>query len=302
MFTLPALDLIKYSYPESNIVAIASPQTEALLSRHNFIDEAVLYRKDWRFGKKMSFCTNLSGRFRVMVDFKHTLLPLILRIPKRTVLIRFRFKSPHIKDKNLELISGLIPRQDFAKKDKVEKGRFILSSREKEKWEKYELRNSIFITTVSKSLIKTYPKENLKIVVERLSKKYRVVFIGSRENRQYYEDLGRIDNTINLAGLTNLYDIYYLLKEYSALLLSVDTGILHLGSYLNIAIVALFGPTDFIEYGPWSDNHEILYKADLVCRPCLKARCGNNLECMKNITPGSIIEAVTNILGKIVKK
>ena len=101
---------------------------------------------------------------------------------------------------------------------------------------------------------------------------------------------------VNLAGKTNFYELGYLLMHYSALLLSVDSSIMHLASYLGLPIVALFGPTDQHKYGPFSLYHKVLANNCLNCRPCEKAECKREYECMRGISPYDVVAAVKEML------
>ncbi|MCX7661790.1 MAG: hypothetical protein N2Z79_03800, partial [Candidatus Omnitrophica bacterium] len=83
------------------------------------------------------------------------------------------------------------------------------------------------------------------------------------------------------------------------LLVSNDRAVLHLGSYLNVPIVAIFGPTDDIRYGPWSEKSFVV-KKEIFCRPCKKAHCRfGTVECMRLIKPEDVLLAIKIILNKI---
>ena len=191
----------------------------------------------------------------------------------------------NIKEKYLSLIKKLAPSQAQGRSE------FTLDESEKNKWTSLGLSKSIFIACGSLSPIKEYPYEYLGEVIESLSKRHKVVVLGIEKNRKYYKDILSYDGVIDLVGKTEMIDAYYLLKTYAQVVLGVDSSITHLASYLDIPVVAIFGPTSYKRSQPWSRGSIVLQKEELECLPCERARCEFNHECMK-IAPQKVIEAV----------
>ncbi len=98
-------------------------------------------------------------------------------------------------------------------------------------------------------------------LIEYLHETYscQIVLVGYYTER----DLGeRIEKMIsceitNLMGMTSIGTLAGLLRE-ARLVISNDTGTMHLAGILNTPIVALFGPSNYREYGPLGDNHKII--------------------------------------------
>lgn len=291
ILTFPALDMLHEAYPYCRITALVSPQTEQLLRRHSFIAESIVYDKHWGMREKACLCSSLRGRYRMVVDFKHTLFPLLLKASLRTPLIRSFREQAHSKDRYVNLLRRLVSGGGAVR------GELLLWEEERARWDALDLSGSVFVAAASKSLLKQYPHKNLVATIEELSHKYRVVLVGSKEDVPYYRGLASPERVIDLSGQTSLWDVYYLLKRYAALLVCVDSSILHLASYLDKPIVALFGPTDARFYGPWSKKHLVLTSSQVACRPCHKAACTYALECMKQIAPLEVLGAVSTLLA-----
>ena len=64
---------------------------------------------------------------------------------------------------------------------------------------------------------------------------------------------------INLCGRTSLLQLAAVLAGADLALVN-DSGIMHLASYLDRPVVALFGPTDPFYYGPWGSSCVVLRK------------------------------------------
>ena len=82
------------------------------------------------------------------------------------------------------------------------------------------------------------------------------------------------------------------LYKYLTLLVSCDSGPLHLCAALGIPTVSIFGPTDPTRNGAYGLNHQTVYKM-LTCSFCWKKKCplGTN-ECMKQVTVDEVFESV----------
>jgi heptosyltransferase-2 len=288
---LPVLDQMHANYPSSTITVIASRHTEEFLTRNTFVNEVILFDKAWPVSEKIKFSFSLRGKYDIFVDLKNSFLPAIAATGKRTPFYRGNPKNVRAKDMYLQVIKRLAPQPATERSD------FYLSLEEQKHWGNLSLASSIFIACSSRSSQKNYPYDFLETVVENLRKKYRVAIVGEESNRAYYKDILTLKGVIDLVGKTKLYDIAYLLRRFAQLLLCVDSSILQLGSYYNIPIVALFGPTDQQRYGPWSDSSIVLRDEHLTCSPCESATCYMNNECME-MAPSTVIDAVEKMILK----
>jgi lipopolysaccharide heptosyltransferase II len=92
------------------------------------------------------------------------------------------------------------------------------------------------------------------------------------------------------------------LLERLALFISADTGPMHLAAAVGTPVVALFGPSDPLRYGPLSDRGRVV-TADLWCRPCNRVRLppercrGRMPDCLDGITVSRVCEAASSLLA-----
>ena len=284
----PALDKIKFNYQKAEITAIVSPRTKRFLKRNTFIDKTILFNKRWPIRQKIKFIMSLRGKFDLIIDFKNSFLPVLLGINKRTSFIRPYPKNMHIKNKYLALVDRL------CLKDGEKRADFYLSPQEQKRWNDVDLEPSLFIACSSLTSIKSYPYTYLKKVVESLVKEIPVVILGQESDRKFYKDILSIQGVVDLVGKTALHEVVYLMKNYSNVLLAVDSSILHIGGYLNIPIVAFFGPTHPDRSAPFSDKFIILRNDELSCIACEKSKCMADYKCM-DIAPERAIEAVKKL-------
>lgn len=126
------------------------------------------------------------------------------------------------------------------------------------------------------------------------------IFIGGPDDVAYVSSLvAKIDSAanrriFNIAGKTSLSQLLALLKR-SSLLITNDSGPLHLATSLGVSTVSFFGPETPMLYGPNGNGHVIHYSA-LYCSPCLNvfnaktAQCAGNNICMKSIRVGEVLD------------
>jgi len=98
----------------------------------------------------------------------------------------------------------------------------------------------------------------------------------------------------NLGGKTTLRDLAYLYGRASVLI-TTDSGPMHIAAAVGTPVIALFGPTSPSRTGPYGKGHKVIRK-DLDCSPCFLKKC-DVLTCMKEITVDEVFEAVKSTLS-----
>lgn len=140
-------------------------------------------------------------------------------------------------------------------------------------------------------------------LIERINSKYRVkpVIIGSKKERDVAENIEKMSDMkcINLAGETTLFDLMWIIKN-STLLITNDSGPMHIATAFGVGVVAIFGPTTReLGFFPYSDKAMVVEK-ELSCRPCRLHGSKNcprgHFLCMKLISVNDIMKAVEKIL------
>lgn len=109
----------------------------------------------------------------------------------------------------------------------------------------------------------------------------KIVTVGAPAERPYVQRMlagvRARDRVIDLAGLTSLPELVALFAE-ARLLVSNDTGPLHVASAVGTPTVAIFGPETPVLFGPRGPQHRIVYRA-LACSPCLGVHNGRTVTC-----------------------
>lgn len=100
----------------------------------------------------------------------------------------------------------------------------------------------------------------------------------------------------NWVGKTSLTELIQFLRG-CALLLTNDTGTMHLAAALGVPTVSLFGSTEPVLTGPLGDRHAVV-RHHVPCSPCFKRECPfGHYQCMTAITPPQVVDVVRRQLA-----
>jgi heptosyltransferase-2 len=104
------------------------------------------------------------------------------------------------------------------------------------------------------------------------------------------------EHCVNRIGQTTLDQLIDELRQ-CRLLLTNDTGTMHLATLLGVPVVAIFGSTEPRLTGPLGNGHIVL-RHHVECSPCFLRECPIDFRCMKTVTAQEVGDAVLSMLGK----
>ncbi|MBI5483179.1 MAG: glycosyltransferase family 9 protein, partial [Deltaproteobacteria bacterium] len=126
---------------------------------------------------------------------------------------------------------------------------------------------------------------------------FRIVVVGGREDREEGDIISGAWG-LNLAGMTTLAETAAIIAG-SRLLISGDSGVLHLAVGLDVPTVSLFGPGIAAKWAPRGDKHIVLNQ-NISCSPCTRfgttPPCPVGVRCMKEITADQVMAAAVHVL------
>jgi len=108
--------------------------------------------------------------------------------------------------------------------------------------------------------------------------------------------MGFSGNLRNLIGQTSLAQLIELLRSCD-LVLTNDTGGMHLAAWLGIPLVAVFGSTEPSLTGPLSTNASVVRK-HVPCSPCFLRECPIDFRCMKGVEADDVLNAMRELLAR----
>jgi lipopolysaccharide heptosyltransferase I len=300
---LPSVSLIRRKFPEAHITWLINDSLASLLQHCPIIDELLLFerqrfRSPWQLPQFARFLTTLRAkRFDVVVDLQGLL---------RSGLMSWATRAPHrigLSDarEGARLFYNEIV--DVPRVHAVE--RYLCATRhlgcdstpiEFPLGVSSQLRceGLIGVNPSARWATKLWGGDKFAELVRRLPRE-RVVLTGSAVER---EQIGIIaQGCRNLAGETDLFQLAELYRR-CAVVITNDSGPMHVAAAVGTPVVGIFGPTDPALTGPYGKEHVVL-RVDIPCSPCLKDYCTNkvHMECMKLVTVDQVIGAIKAFLA-----
>ncbi len=309
--TLPALSLLREAFPNARIDWVTEELPATLLSGHPYIDKVFVYKRyvwpdylktgKWfkLLNETRAFFKDIKNGYDIILDFQGLLKSgIITALTKGKRKIGFEGKefnylflkekvstnyNDHAILRYLKLVEHLgIPIRHID---------FPLSYNHR-KWD--FPKPFVAINPLARWQSKLWFREKWVALAKALNKLgYKVVFTGNINDSIYISDVCKnIPDAVNLSGRTPLKELASLYKQAN-LVISVDTGTMHLAAAVGTPVIALFGPTAPWRTGPFGKQHKVIYHG-LFCQPCFKKKCPTRL-CLKTIKVEEVMAAVEEI-------
>jgi len=124
------------------------------------------------------------------------------------------------------------------------------------------------------------------------------ILLGTKNDAAIGEQIAAAigDHCLNRIGQTTLDQLIDELRQ-CRLLLTNDTGTMHLAALLGVPVVAVFGSTEPRLTGPLGNGHTIL-RHHVECSPCFLRECPIDFRCMKAVSADEVAGAVLSMLAK----
>lgn len=329
--TLPSLAALRKRYPDAHITWAIEEDSADIIAEHPCLDRIIISRrKRWlknlrevcdvrtTIGEIRSFVSALRDReYDLVVDF-HGLL-------KSSVVVALSKGRRRVGYDSMQELSGLflndrvyedmdkhavdryldLPRHLGADTGDTPEFHIHIQEENRKRVEHLLEEKGVnpkdrFVSVNPVALWDTKMWEDGKFaelcdrIIEEL--KMTVVFTGGSDRRtiEHIRGLMRRPSS-DLAGRTTLRDLAYL-YERSALVVTTDSGPMHVAAAVGTPTVALFGPTDPARTGPYGAGHTVV-RTGLPCSPCFLKRC-ETMRCMEAISVEEVFRAVQKKTGE----
>ncbi|RKY42212.1 MAG: lipopolysaccharide heptosyltransferase II [Candidatus Makaraimicrobium thalassicum] len=150
---------------------------------------------------------------------------------------------------------------------------------------------------------KRWPPGNFAELARRLIDRFNdveLMITGAGKDIELARDIvsgAGNDRCYTVSGKTGVNELAALFKR-CVLVISADSGPLHLASAVGATTIGLFGPTSRRITGPCGKGKNIVISKDIDCRiPCYIRECKKDYLCMKSITAGEVFEAAERVLS-----
>jgi len=150
----------------------------------------------------------------------------------------------------------------------------------------------------AKDLFKQWSPENFVKIGKRLAEEQgcQIIVTGSHAEKSLVSKIANaIPRAISVYGQLNIQELAALQKRMK-LLITNDTGPMHLASAVGTPLLALFGPTDPFFCGPAPNTTTRVITIAPTCTPCLKKQCREPF-CLLQISPDKVFSHALDLLG-----
>jgi len=290
LMTTPLLRQLRKKFRKAKIDYLVGKSSSKILEGNKYLDEII------EFDEKLFFKKNPAKWFRLISKIRSRRYDLIFVLDKHWVfnLTAYMFGiktrigfdrgreglllnyAVHYRKKRHEIFYYLDLLNEISKSDlKVDYKDFkmdlFISKKDQALADNFLRKNKIenfCVMTNSggnnpgeKSKVRKIPDKLFSNIITNISAKYPVVFIGSRNEQDYYEcfcsDNLCNNNCYNLAGKLSLKETAALMKK-SKFIITSDSGPMHIASCVNKKVISIFGPTNPERKAPlWKESRSI---------------------------------------------
>jgi len=306
---IPAIRYLKKCYPDAKITILGEKRNSAIFSLCSSVDKTIHYDKlrelftAIRCGYDMVIDTEQWHRLSAVVA-RFTGAPLIIGYGtnERKKLSTRTVPYSH-SDYEVDSFFNLLASIGIARPDEITTPFLVIPEDARQNAE------SMLGKLVDKPFVAIFPGASVterrwgvdkfgEVAARLVRQGISVVVIGGKEDVADSEKIFAGKFGLNLAGKTSLAETAAVIDK-SILLVSGDSGILHIGVGLGKSTVSLFGPGIVEKWAPRGPRHIVINKK-LPCSPCTKfgytPECPINARCMAEITVDEVVAAVEKLL------
>lgn len=287
LLNIPALRALRETYPSALITAVVSEAVFEIAGCVPFIDEALVWATGQPLRKKIGFLTFLR---RKKMDLAVVLNPS-KELHILTYLADIPLRAGYNRKWGFLLTHKMQDLKALARKHEVEYnlelvGLIGASTRDLSlglNLDECAIQDDLFtrvgiehgveyiaIHPWTSDPVKQWPLENFRELAKKIAgtSKIKVIIVGGKAESTKSKDIfGVLDESvIDLTGMTTLKQLAALLKKCS-LLVSGDSGPVHLACSVGTAVVALFRSDiqgkSAKRWGPWAKNCAVIEKNSL---------------------------------------
>ncbi len=317
VMTTPALGAIRAQFPTAEIVLLATPLVAELFHHHPSVDRIIVYDKKAShagFKGLLKLTAQLrKQKFDLAILLQNAIEAAIIAalagIPRRAgyttdgrrlllnypVPVTAKDKCLHHTEYYLKLLKSL----GIAGGDNV---LALNCSTDELGWAKSLTPDQAPIVInpgAAYGSAKRWFPERFAEVADALSEQYQapILLTGGPGELEIGADIAAAMKTepLNFIGKTSVREMMAIMSA-GRLLITNDSGPMHVGAAFGIPIVAVFGPTDHTTTSPHSEKVKIVRK-EFDCAPCLLRQCPIDHRCMLAIEAADVIAAAQELLS-----
>ena len=322
LFSTPFIRAIREKHPQSFIATMLLPRCAPILENSPHLNEIVIFAEEGKhrglLGKlrliNLLRTKHFDTVFLLHRSFTRTLLCWLAGIPerigyftkKRAMLLTKVISPPLDKLHKVEYFLNIAKACGIETENKDYE--FFTSPKDrnyiKNLLQENGLKESDFLVVINPGGnwgLKRWPKENFAKLSDRLIEKYqvKVIITGAKSDISLARGIASLmhNRPTIFCGGTTLGQLAALMAKVG-LVISNDSGPMHIAVSQKTKVICLFGPTSPEITGPYGSGDYTVIRKDVGCEvPCYQLDCNDN-RCMKAISVYDVLQAVQKITNE----
>ncbi len=314
--TTPALGTVRSFFPNSEITVVANPIVAEVFRNHIDCDQILIFDKNGEHKGMMGFlrfCQKLrKQKFDLAILFQNAIeaafMAFFAGIPSRggfrtdgrgfllthSVSLQVADKRLHHTDYYLEMLKKIGI-------DGKRSGLKLTCTKQEINWTEGILGEKKWVAVnpgAAYGEAKRWFPDRFAQVADTLQNEFGVgvLLTGGPNELGIGCDIENFmhNKPLNMIGKTTVRQLMALLSQ-CVLVITNDSGPMHIAAAFDVPIVAVFGPTDHTTTSPLSDNAHLVRK-DFPCAPCLLRVCPTDHRCMEAINTEDVLAVARSLL------
>ena len=279
LLTFPVIDILRRDFPQERISLVVGPKAASLFSNNSHFKKVYIFDKRQSAPKTLSWIFEMRKEvFDLVVDLRHTLIPYMIKSRWKTPISYKKEKNIHKRVQHLHRLKTVYPYQDEAASRATlfipNEDRKVIDDFVKKEIEGFRF---VVIGAGAADHRKRWHEQGFAELCDHLANTYRLKFvlIGDQNDHDVAKKILNMMKTqaINLCGRLTLIQLAALM-ERAVMVIVNDSAPMHMASYLNKPVLAIFGPSDPSLYGPWSDRCKFLRSPKYANASCVSSAQG----------------------------
>lgn len=327
----PFLRSLRIQYPDASIMLLTSPKAAPLMEQQGLVDQVLTVRVPWtehysRWRKYNPFsrgwlellrtvkflrAQRFDLAFTARADIRENFIIWLARVARRvgygfggggfllTDTVIPDLQHPHFSNRWLRLL------EHVGKLALVRQPGLRVTPEEEKSAQQYlgerGVHDTEFLIGIhpgARSAVRQWGEENFVTLAQRLQARFPIKVV-------WFQDPNRISS---VADRNQLRPLSLPLRQFMAVLsrcglfICNDSGPMHIATALGVPVVAVFGPTEQVWFGPLGQENRVVSQAGFWCRPCFDYCLFDQPYCLRTISVESVFEASVEALNSLLLK
>ncbi len=292
ILTFPVMDILRRDFPEAHIDIVVGPKARDFFEGNPNFHGFFIFDKRQPLMETVKWLKALRGeRYDLVVDLRHTAIPLFIGGRYRTPIVELSKKKVHMKEKHLQRLAAVYP---FSEKPSQRYSVYMAKEFDRMNSLEQTLKSSaqkiVVVGPGAADQAKCWKEEGFASICDTLIHEgsCSIIFVGDSRDQERIQRIKGLmkERAVDLSGKTSLRQLAAILQKAHLVIVN-DSAIMHLASYLDRPLVAIFGPTDPQLYGPWSSQSCVIKKV-IECPACAKKKKATHI-CLQELTVKEVL-------------